>query len=298
MKTIVHSNCPVCKSTALKPLTSSKDYTVSGEIFFIEVCQNCQTAFTQNMPDGKEIIRYYQSENYISHSNTRKGIINTIYHYVREYMLGKKQQLVNAISNKTTGTALDIGCGTGYFLHTLQQAGWQVQGIEADEKARQFATTQFKLQVSSPEKLQTLASKSFDVITLWHVLEHIHDLETYMTEITRVLKTDGVLVIAVPNYQSADAKYYKEMWAAWDVPRHLWHFSQKSIQTLADRFGFAVTQQHIMPFDSFYVALLSEKYKKNPFALLSGFWQGFLSLLQAWKNVKNASSIIYILKNK
>jgi 2-polyprenyl-3-methyl-5-hydroxy-6-metoxy-1,4-benzoquinol methylase len=298
MKTIVHSNCPVCKSTALKPLTSSKDYTVSGEIFFIEVCQNCQTAFTQNMPDGKEIIRYYQSENYISHSNTRKGIINTIYHYVREYMLGKKQQLVNTISKKTTGTALDIGCGTGYFLHTLQQAGWQVQGIEADEKARQFASTQFNLQVSSPEKLQTLATQSFDVITLWHVLEHIHDLDSYMTEIARILKIDGVLVIAVPNYQSADAKHYKEMWAAWDVPRHLWHFSQKSIQTLADRFGFAVTQQHIMPFDSFYVALLSEKYKKNPFALFSGFWQGFLSLLQAWKNVENASSIIYILKNK
>lgn len=296
MKTVLYTNCPVCKSTNLKSLLSCKDYTVSGEIFFIEVCQNCQTAITQNMPDVTKIGRYYQSENYISHSNTKKGLVNTIYHVVRSYMLGKKQQLVETVTHKKNGTVLDIGCGTGYFLDTLQQAGWTTQGIEADEKARQFASTQFKLQVFAPEKLSTLSAESFDVVTLWHVLEHIHDLELYMNEIYRVLKPDGILIIAVPNYDSYDAKHYKELWAAWDVPRHLWHFTPKSLSFLAERFKFQLQNHYLMPFDSFYVSLLSEKYKKNPLALVAGFWHGFLSLLKAWKNIKHASSVIYVLK--
>lgn len=296
MKTVLHTSCPVCKSTNLKSLLSCKDYTVSGEIFFIEVCQNCQTAITQNMPDITEIGRYYQSENYISHSNTKKGLVNTIYHVVRSYMLGKKQQLVETTTRKKSGTVLDIGCGTGYFLDTLQQTGWTTQGIEADEKARQFASTQFNLQVFAPEKLSTLPSASFDVVTLWHVLEHIHDLGLYMSEIHRILKPDGVLIIAVPNYDSYDAKHYKELWAAWDVPRHLWHFTPKSLSFLAQRFKFQLQNHYLMPFDSFYVSLLSEKYKKNSLALVAGFWHGFLSLLKAWKNPKHASSVIYVMK--
>ena len=296
MKTILHTSCPVCKATTLKPLVQCKDYTVSNETFSIEVCENCQTGITQQVPTKTDIGRYYQSESYISHSNTKKGLVNTIYHTVRSYMLGKKLQLVETVTNKKTGLALDIGCGTGYFLNTLQKAGWQVEGIEADENARKFAKEQFTLQVHAPEYLTALPSKAFDVITLWHVLEHIHDLASYMQEIYRVLKPAGTLIIAVPNYQSYDATHYKELWAAWDVPRHLWHFTPTSMAVLAKNYNFTLLQHHLMPFDSFYVALLSEKYKKNPFALLAGFWHGFLSLLGAWKNVKHASSIIYVLK--
>lgn len=296
MKTILHTSCPICQHTNLQPLFEAKDYTVSQELFRIDICQQCQTGITQKTPVIEEIGVYYQSDDYISHSNTKKGFINRIYHTVRSYMLGKKQQLITQLTHKKTGNLLDIGCGTGYFLDTMQQAKWKVQGIEADEKARNFATTQFNLQVDAPQKLQQLPDNSFDVVTLWHVLEHIHDLHGYLAEIKRILKPQGTLLIAVPNYQSYDAQHYKALWAGYDVPRHLWHFAPKSLAVIAEKYQLNLSHHFIMPFDSFYVALLSEKYQGNSLALVAGFFHGFLSLLGAWKNAKKASSVIYVLQ--
>jgi 2-polyprenyl-3-methyl-5-hydroxy-6-metoxy-1,4-benzoquinol methylase len=298
MKTILHQSCPVCQHQTLNTLFEAKDYTVSQEMFSIVYCSNCQTAITQNIPTQTEIGRYYQSDQYISHSNTKKGFINRIYHSVRAYMLRKKQQLINRVSNRRTGKLLDIGCGTGYFLNTMQQAQWQVQGIEADENARTFATTQFHLQVDSPDTLQTLQTESFDVITLWHVLEHIHDLHLYVENIYRLLKPNSILIIAVPNYQSYDAQHYQAHWAGYDVPRHLWHFSPKSIQVLAAKHNFSLIEEIMMPFDSFYVSLLSEKYRQNALPLVAGFWHGFISWVSGYKNPQKASSVIYVLKKK
>jgi 2-polyprenyl-3-methyl-5-hydroxy-6-metoxy-1,4-benzoquinol methylase len=301
MNLVYHQACPVCQSTDLQPFRTCKDYTVSAESYQIVRCKHCKTALTQNSPNEQQIGRYYQAESYISHSNTRKGLINNLYHLVREYMLGRKRVLVEQVASAKKGKLLDIGCGTGYFLATMQAAGWQVHGIEADEKARNFAKTSFQLAVESPQSLENLAPASFDVISLWHVLEHLHDLNGYMNKICTLLKPQGTLLIAVPNYESHDADYYKEHWAAFDVPRHLWHFCPDSIDKLAKKHHFLVKQHHIMPFDSFYVALLSEKYQKNEqniFTLFGGFLQGFISLFGAWRNTKRASSVIYVLKKE
>jgi 2-polyprenyl-3-methyl-5-hydroxy-6-metoxy-1,4-benzoquinol methylase len=295
MTLILHKNCPVCQSTALQNFVTCQDYTVSAEVYELVKCEQCQTVITQNTPDEQNIGRYYQAESYISHSNTRKGLVNTLYHYVRDYMLGRKKLLVEQLSGGKQGKLLDIGCGTGYFLATMQKAGWQVQGIEADEKARNFAQQTFQLEVKLPNEIENLPANTFDIISLWHVLEHLHDLHGYMSQIKRVLKTKGTLLIAVPNYVSYDAKHYGNHWAAYDVPRHLWHFCPTAMATLAQKHNLQITHHYIMPFDSFYVALLSEKYKKNPLSLLAGFWHGLLSLLGAWQNPKKSSAIIYVL---
>ena len=294
-KRLTHTHCPVCASTQIVTLFVCKDYTVSGEEFTIQQCQQCYTAFTQNAPTASTIGNYYQSENYISHSNTRKGLINKVYHVARGFMLKQKKALVEKITQKTNGKLLDIGCGTGYFLNQMQDT-WQTIGIETDPKARSFAQNQFNLQVFPPEDLAQLTEKTFDVISLWHVLEHLHDLEQTWKSFDLLLKTDGVLFIAVPNYTSVDAQHYGAAWAAWDVPRHLWHFSPNSISFLAKKYNFEVVAQRTMPLDSFYVSLLTERYKGNPLALLSGFWQGFRSWLAALVVTNRSSSVIYILK--
>ncbi len=296
MAVVYYSSCPVCQYTQLQPFVTSKDYAVSGETYQIVRCEQCKTALTQNSPDVANIGQYYQAESYISHSNTRKGLINNLYHIVRNYMLGRKKTLTEQVTAVKEGKLLDIGCGTGYFLDTMQQTGWQVQGIEVEEKARNFAIQSFGLQVNSPEVLPTLQPESFDVITLWHVLEHLHNLNSYLNQLLQLLQPQGTLIIAVPNYDSYDAKHYGKEWAGWDVPRHLWHFCPTSIDILAQRHELRVVQRHLMPFDSFYVSLLSEKYKNNSWSILSGFWHGAWSLLQAWQNPKKASSVIYVLK--
>ena len=290
------SPCPICSKNA-HFLVKSTDFTLSKQEFEIFLCDNCQTAFTKNPPTADQIGQYYQSEDYISHSNTQKGFINKLYHFARKMMLASKRNLVEKLNGQKPKTILDIGCGTGYFLDQLQQNSWQTLGIEADEKTRRFAQQNFKLKVLNGEDFWQISQK-FQVISLWHVLEHLYDLDAYFVKFNELLEDDGVLIIAVPNHWAAEQKHYGKYWAAWDVPRHLWHFSPKSMVFLANKFGFDVVSKKIMPFDPFYIALLSEKYKKNPLAIFSGFWQGFLSFLKSLSDTDKASSVIYVLKKK
>ena len=292
---IHYTQCPFCGSTIISKKFSVKDYTVSQKKFEVWECNNCTGGFTQDIPPQNEIGAFYQSENYISHSDTKQGIINRLYHIVRSRTLRSKRKLITKFTGKTTGNILDIGCGTGAFLHTMQQANWQITGLEPDSTAREKAKELYVLTPQSPEKLFELAANTYDAVTMWHVLEHVHELAAYLQQIASLLKADGKLFIAVPNYTSGDAGAYGENWAAWDVPRHLYHFSPLSMEKLVIMHGLKFVAVKPMWFDSFYVSMLSEKYKNGKGNIIKAVFNGFLSNLKAIGSTKKCSSVIYII---
>jgi len=297
MADVIHyNNCPVCNSNNIVAVLKAKDNTVSSEVFEIWQCGNCALRFTQDVPSENAIGDYYKSSEYISHSNTSKGFINKLYHTVRSVTLNSKRNLVEKTSGKNNGSLLDIGAGTGAFASTMKKNGWSITALEPDEMARTNAQKDFNIVLQPSTELFNLEKNSFDVITLWHVLEHVHQLHTYLDTFFSLLKKGGHLVIAVPNYTSYDAKEYESAWAAYDVPRHLYHFSPKSMHLLLMKHNFIPVKFKPMWFDSYYISLLSEKYitgKTNPF---KAFISGTISNLQALKNKQKSSSIIYIAK--
>lgn len=287
-------NCPICNSEKQEPFLTVKDYTVSQERFNIINCLNCSFKFTNPRPDNERLSDYYKSEDYISHTNTSKGIISKLYHVVRNYTLKKKLELVSAYVSR--GTILDYGCGTGMFLKTCSDAGWEAFGMEPDSGARKIAS-EMKLSTYEDKKTLTLSldNKQLDAITLWHVLEHVTDLEETLNFFKAKLKPNGVLIIAVPNHTSYDAKHYGEFWAAYDVPRHLYHFEINTVSKLLSQYGFKLSDTKPMKFDSFYVSMLSEKYKTGSIKYLSAFINGLKSNLKA-NQAKDYSSVIYVFK--
>lgn len=287
--------CPVCHHSEFGAFISCEDFTVSHEYFEIVQCKSCSFLFTNPRPEASDLGRYYESEEYVSHSNTSKGIVNTLYQFVRKYTLVKKLQLINKQHRK--GKLLDIGSGTGEFLSFCKKGGWSVTGIEPNEKARSFATQQYGLAVLPEEQLQNLPNGEFSIITLWHVLEHVPHLNERIIQIKEKLNDTGKVIVAVPNPSSYDANHYKQYWAAYDVPRHLYHFTPDTIEQLFKKHGFTLEQVKPMVFDSFYVSLLSEKYKKNSLQLFRGFMTGLVSNLKgAAANGRKFSSQIYIFK--
>lgn len=294
---ILYGKCPCCGQKNIAPALSTIDYTVSGKQFEIWECKNCTLRFTQNVPAENGIGPYYQSVDYISHSNTNEGLINRLYHKVRNRTLIQKQKMVEKITGKSAGSILDVGCGTGAFLHTMQQSGWQITGLEPDENARKKANELYNLNLDSPEKLFSLPAKSFDAITMWHVLEHVHDLHNYIKTLRELLKPDGKIFIAVPNYTCYDAKVYKKFWAAYDVPRHLYHFSPASINTLLSLHKMKIILMKPMWYDSFYVSMLSEKYRTGKSNILKALITGGVSNLKALFNVEKCSSVIYVVSS-
>lgn len=289
--------CPICGSANIQKFLDCCDDCVTGETFEIANCADCGFIFTQNFPDDTTIGRYYNTPAYISHSDTKKGIINTVYHLVRETMLRKKAELTEKYAPCKNGSLLDIGCGTGYYAATMQQRGWKTVGIEKNESAAKFANEQHGVDVLAPDELVRFEDGRFDAITLWHVLEHLQDLQLTVDTLKRILKPDGTLIVALPNQQSYDARHYMSHWAAWDVPRHLWHFSPETFGLLMRKNGFKVIRKKKMPFDGFYISMLSEKYKKSTLPLISGFYHGFVGWAGSWFDYKKSSSVIYILKH-
>lgn len=287
-------NCPVCNSSQFAPFVACKDYTVSQEIFQIVSCTSCGFKFTNPRPSDETIGSYYKSEDYVSHTNTKKGLINRLYHTVRSYTLKKKLSLIESYVSR--GTLLDYGCGTGMFLGTCKSAGWKTYGFEPDSDARAIAQSQsLAVYTSKIDLANALNGAKLDIITLWHVLEHVTDLEDTLSFFKQHLADKGTLIIAVPNYSSADAKHYGQYWAGYDVPRHIYHFDLKTVSQLLSRFGFEHTKSLPMKFDSFYVSMLSEKYKTGSINYLSAFIQGLKSNLSA-KDANAYSSVIYIFK--
>lgn len=273
-----------------------KDYSVSQESFELLYNDDLEMLETFPQPSANKLPEYYKSEDYISHTDAKRNVFEKVYHLVKGIALKRKLKLINAVT-KNSKSLLDVGCGTGDFLQVASKSGWTITGIEPNEQARSIANKKTDNSVFDADKLFKLEEQSFDVITLWHVLEHLPELEEHFNVFDKLLKPEGVLIIAVPNYKSYDAKLYKEFWAAYDVPRHLWHFSQDSIKGLAKKVDMTLVKTEPMKFDAFYVSLLSEKYKSGGMNYVKGFWNGWRSNLKA-RTSGEYSSLIYVLKHQ
>jgi SAM-dependent methyltransferase len=251
--------------------------------------------FTQDVPDANSIGPYYKSEDYISHTNTSKGLVNKLYQWVRKRTLVQKRRLIEKVTGVKKGRILDAGSGTGAFVHTMKQEGWEATGLEPDAGARAVAQQLYNISLADMPVFNQLEAGQYDAITLWHVLEHVHDLPAYVQQLKKLLRDNGKIFIAVPNYTATEAGVYGEYWAAYDVPRHLYHFSPRAMQVLMDKQGLKLSGYRPMWYDSFYITMLSSKYKNGHTRLLPSAWHGFRSNLKAWGNTKRCSSVIYII---
>lgn len=273
------------------PYRKIKDYSVSNESFELLYNLDLDLAFTHPQPNADILPRYYDSPDYISHTDSKRSLFEKIYQIVKNRALKNKLKLINSEAEK--GHVLDIGAGTGDFLSLLKTNGWHITGIEPNDKAKKIAISKGITFASSTEKLQT---HSFDVITMWHVLEHVPDVQNQISELKRIVKPGGTIFVAVPNFNSFDAHYYGNFWAAYDVPRHLWHFSKTAIDKLFKVQDLKVVKVLPMKFDSFYVSLLSEKYKTGKMNFIKAFFIGLKSNRYGKRNLEY-SSHIYVIKN-
>ncbi len=289
------TKCPICNGSDFSIHLELEDHFLSKEKFNIDKCSNCGFLLTNPRPEKDQLYNYYKSNEYISHTNNKKGFFNRIYQIVRNYTLSKKYKL---ISNYKSGESiLDIGCATGEFLSVFKKNNWLTKGIEPDIKARNLAKENHGLEVFDETELDKIDETSIDVITMWHVLEHVPDINHRLLQLKNIIKKDGTIFIAVPNPESWDAQKYNKYWAAYDAPRHLYHFSQKAIKELAAKHSFKIIDTIPMKFDSYYVSLLSEKYQANSMRMFRAIISGFKSNRLAKKNNKNYSSLIYVLVN-
>jgi 2-polyprenyl-3-methyl-5-hydroxy-6-metoxy-1,4-benzoquinol methylase len=291
------SPCPICNKEDISSLLHTKDYSLTGEDFQIIQCANCSLEYTHPAPSKEAIAPYYNFPSYISHTDTKEGLVNQIYHKVRNHTLTQKTNWVQSLFTGHKGQLLEVGAGTGAFAHSMFKKGWKVTALEPDAASRQKALENYDINLLPIEELFQLEPAKYEVITLWHVLEHVHDLNAYMKTFNSLLKPNGRLIIAVPNYTSYDAGFYKNFWAAYDVPRHLYHFSPLSMYYLAKKHKMSIVQKLPMWFDSFYVSLLSEKYKQSGMiGMMRAFFVGCISNLIALRNADRGSSMIYEIR--
>lgn len=288
--------CPVCNADKWKNFIRTKDFFLTMEPFNLKECAGCGLIITENAPGKNEIGKYYKSENYISHSDThQQSLFSTLYKSARNIMLKKKFNIIHR-HKPFAGKLLDLGCGTGYFIHYMSEKKWDCLGVEQDKDAKEFAIKNFGANVLCPDNfLNNSENETFDVITLWHVLEHLHDFHEYIKKIYQNLKKDGILILALPNPDSFDANYFREFWAAWDVPRHLWHFKKDTLIQLLKSYDFKLSEILTMPFDLFYVTLLSTSYKKK----FKWFDIPYVSLMGSAQTIFNkhkCSSLTYVFK--
>lgn len=282
-------NCPVCENRNFTYFITCVDHTVSREPFHLSRCNNCGFVFTNPQPEKEKLGSYYLSDDYISHSGKAKSLIGSLYLFLRKRSLEWKLSLLP----KSKGKILDYGCGTGEFLKTCQHAGWNISGVEPSHVARQKAEA---LTHKKIEEELTEFNQEYDSITLWHVLEHVTDLNQTITQLCTVLKKDGQMFLAVPNHLSYDAEFYKQHWAGYDVPRHLWHFSQSTMQQALKKNGLTIVKTIPMNLDAFYVSMLSEKYKNRSHPFIQLIKAFYIGLLSNWKGKKKNeySSLIYV----
>lgn len=276
-----------------KSFITVKDFSVSGESFSLLLNEEYQILKTHPQPTFDKLGSYYEFEDYISHTDGKRTMFEKMYHFIKRKAIRDKVKLINSYQ-PLKGRILDIGAGTGDFLLECKNQNWDILGIEPNDKAKGIAVGKG---IKFGDTIEKLESNSFDVITMWHVLEHVPDVEHQVAELKRLLKPSGTIIIAVPNFKSYDAKYYKEFWAAYDVPRHLWHFSKTAIEKLFDKQNMNLEDIKPMWFDSFYVSLLSEKYKSGKMNFITGFFIGLISNVSGFFK-KEFSSHIYVLKNK
>lgn len=286
--------CPICESNSFSIALIAKDYFFTQETFQIMKCNSCEFLFTNPRPNSAELNWYYQTDEYLSHDTTKKTGLSVIYSFFRNVSIKRKYSLISKI--KFNGKILDIGCGTGEVLKYFNQKGWETLGIEPAETPRNFAVSEYGLSVFNENHLDKLQTASFDIITMWHVLEHVSDLNERISQVKRILKNDGTLIIAVPNSKSWDARHYKNYWAAWDLPRHLYHFSSVSIANLMSKHSLSIKKIQPLKFDSYYVSMLSEKYQSGKTNYVKSVLNGFRSNFSAKHHSGNYSSLIFQIK--
>lgn len=286
------SECPICSNVEFSSFLEVKDHMITQEIFNIVSCNKCGFHFTNPIPELDSIGHYYKGEAYVSHSSSKKGFINWLYNVVRRRTL--KQKVSWLRSNSEGNRLLDLGCGTGHFLRAAIDAGYQGVGIEPDQDARKFAQSENNITPLPQSELYRLEKGSIDVVSMWHVLEHVYDLQKDVEVLSQLLSDKGTFFIAVPNMNSFDAQKYNSSWAAYDVPRHLYHFKETDIINLFGRFGFELTKVVPMKFDAYYVSMLSEKYIGG--SMLKAITSGWTSNRKAKKY--GFSSQVYVLKRK
>jgi 2-polyprenyl-3-methyl-5-hydroxy-6-metoxy-1,4-benzoquinol methylase len=268
----------------------TKDFLITGESFELVYDEELEMLTTYPQPKVLDLPKYYESEAYISHTDAKTGLMAILYQWIKKYSLALKLRLIRSMKDER-GSLLDIGAGTGEFLKLAGDNGWNIQGIEPNEKARKLANSKG---VELKDAMKSLEGVQYDVVTLWHVLEHLPELEVVVKEIEAFVKPGGLLIIAVPNFNSFDARYYKNYWAAYDVPRHLWHFSKRTMEKL---FSTEMDLIKIKPmiFDSYYVSLLSEKYKTGKSFSIKAIFIGLWSNISAM-STREYSSQIYCYK--
>jgi len=281
--------CPICQSPDLRPFQDVIDYFGQQESFTLQVCNECTTVLTNPRPEEKNIVTYYKSNSYVSHGASKGIIFDSIYKLLQQVNLKNKLKLIQTTSSGRQ--LLDYGCGSGSFLEYMHNRNYQVQGVEPDQEAKQQVTPQIAVSAD----IESIEANKFDVITAFHVLEHVHQLERTLNAIKNRLRIGGTLYLALPNLNAYDAQHYQDYWAGYDVPRHLYHFTQQSIKHLAQRFGLELTGIKPMKLDSYYVSLLSEQYKKSNFAPVKAMWHGYRSN-QLAKRTGEYSSLIYVLQ--
>lgn len=292
-------HCPICNHTDTHQVIESKDFSLTQESFAIYQCSSCNFRFTASIPSQEAISKYYKFDEYISHTDVKNGWMNRLYHLVRTKTLAQKTNWIQSLFTGHKGHLLDIGAGTGAFVHAMYQKKWTVTGLEPDATTRAKAFENYNIQLQSTDVIFNLPENEYEVITMWHVLEHVHDLKPYIQQCFKSLKHNGRFIIAVPNYTSFDAGFYKKYWAAYDLPRHLYHFSPYAMQVLLNQFGFEIVSIKPMWYDSFYVSLLSEKYKQSGnLGLVRAVLIGCISNMVTMFNPSKASSLIYEVKKK
>ena len=287
--------CPWCDSEKTQLQLWVKDEFLSKEDFQIYECLQCGLLFTEPRPPKDKIGEYYKSEEYYSHQENKKGFIPKLYESIKTLNLKAKYKIATKGIKK--GKALDIGCGVGDYLHTMETEGWETTGIEPSEEAKAIAKKRTKAQLYSPEEIGQLKDESFDLITMWHVLEHVDDLKTEIAHLERLLKKGGRLVLALPNYKSYDANYYKEYWAAYDVPRHLNHFCRISIGNIFKNSQLKWNETKRVVWDAYYISFMSEQYQRHSLPLLKGAIRGLISNIKARKT-QEWSSLVYIFEKQ
>lgn len=289
------NKCPWCDSEKTQMHLWVKDLFLTNEAFEIHECLKCGLLFTEPRPKPEEIGKYYQSDEYYSHQENKSGVIPRIYETIKNINLKKKYQM--ATKGLANGKMLEIGCGAGDFLQSMEEHGWICTGIEPSEKAKEIARKKVKAELLNPEEITKLESESFDLITMWHVLEHVDDLKEEIKQLQRLLKKGGRLVLALPNFKSADAQYYKEYWAAYDVPRHLNHFCRESINNIFKTSELKMQKTDKLIWDAYYISYMSEKYKNKSLPLLKGAMKGLSSNNKARKSGE-WSSLVYVLERQ
>ena len=288
-------NCPWCNSEKTQTYIWVKDEFLTKEEFQIQECLNCGLLFTEPRPPKDKIGDYYKSEEYYSHQENKKGFIPKLYESIKAINLKNKYKI--ATNGKSVGKLLDIGCGVGDFIHTAEEQGWQCTGVEPSQDAKAIAKKRIKAEIFSSEDLEQIPNETFDVITMWHVLEHVDDFKWQMSQLQRLIKKGGRIVIALPNYKSYDATFYKEKWAAYDVPRHLNHFNKDTLVKIFKTNDLNLVKTDKLKWDAYYISFMSEQYKHHTLPLIKGAIRGLISNCKARKT-NEWSSRVYVFEKQ